>query len=95
MKLLAIIASAALLTGCASLCEKPEMIVKTEVIKMKIPEALMEVPAYSKNIDVETATQADVSKFIVETEKRMYELERKLEEIKKFNDAPVDKPEEK
>lgn len=91
MKLLGIIISAAMLTGCASVGQKPEMVVKTEVIKMKIPESLMEVPPYPKAIDIETATQADVSEFIAETEKRMYELERKLEEIKHFNDAPVDK----
>jgi hypothetical protein len=91
MKSLGIIFLTVLITGCAALDQKTPMVVKTEVIKMKIPESLMEVPPYPKKIDVETATQADVSKFIAETEKRMYELERKLEEIKKFNDVPVEK----
>ena len=90
MKLIGILILAALLTGCASLGQKPEIVIKTEVIKLKIPQSLMEIPPYPKGIDVESATQADVSKFIAESERRMYELERKLEAIKEFNDVTIE-----
>jgi len=90
MKLLGILISAALLTGCATIGQKPEIVIKTEVIKLKIPQSLVEIPPYPKAIDIETATQADVSKFIAETEKRMYELERKLEAIKEYDDVTTE-----
>lgn len=87
IRLLLIPATAILFTGCATTQPDcvPEIIVKKETVKVKVPEPLLVIPPYGEKLE-DGSTQKDVSKWVVDTEERMYQLERQLQAIKKFNE---------
>lgn len=66
----------------------PEVIIKTEVVKIKVPEQYLMLPAQVTPIsNWDKITQKDVARWIVETDSRVDELEAKLKAIKLFNDG--------
>lgn len=76
-----------ILSGCATLEQKP--IIETRITKIKIPSEFLVIPPYGKKIDIDSATQKDVSQWILDTEERMYILERNISKIKQFNEESV------
>lgn len=78
------------LVGCGSLpwTSRPP-IIETKVTKVKVPEEFLQIPDYNPDINLDTATQKEVSKWIVDTEQRMQRLERNLQNIKEFNEKSI------
>lgn len=78
------------LVGCGSLpwTSRPP-IIEAKVTKIKVPEEFLQIPDYNPDINLDTATQKEVSKWIVDTEQRMQRLERNLQNIKEFNEKSI------
>ena len=74
------------MTGCATNMTKCDPVVTVDykyVTKMP-PAELLTLPDKVAKLDTETATQADVAKFIVELDKRQRLLETKIIGIVEF-----------
>lgn len=80
----------ALLTGCATTSNVKEEcapIVKTQVVKFSIRDEFLTIPPKVDPIDLNTATQKDVAKWLNAREDRTKILELKLQEIKNLINA--------
>jgi len=88
-----ILLMASLLSGCELWQRKP--IIETRITKVTVPAEFLDVPVYGKKVDVETATQKEISQWILDTEERMYILERNLSKIKEFNEKSITEKEVK
>lgn len=77
-----------LLSGCNLWSTRPP-IIETKISKVKVPTEFLDIPPYGKKIDTETATQKEVSQWILDTEERMYILERNIFKIKEFNEKSI------
>jgi len=90
--ILLILASAFLLSGC-SFFEKntrpSDVVVKYEYVVRKAPDELYIVPPFVTKLDITTATQKDVAQWVTDNEARMQEIEAKLEQVRKFFEAPA------
>lgn len=77
------------LTAC-SICpekpSKPEVVIKTEVVKISVPKEFTDLPDSPAKINAETATQREVATWVNMTEDYMKKLEAKLWAIRKFSD---------
>lgn len=75
-----------LLVGCCAdpIIPEPRVIKETSYVVRIPPKDLMTVPDKVNKINVETATQADVAKFILDQYERMQKLENRVIEISKF-----------
>lgn len=76
------------LSGCELWQTRPP-IIETKVSKVKVPAEFLDVPSYGKKVDIETATQKEISQWILDTEERMQVLERNIAKIKEFNEKSV------
>lgn len=78
----------AALSGCATVDNTPKA--ETRILErleyvVKIPPAeLMEIPPQVPNIDVDTATQADIARWIIANEERIRVLENIIKDIATF-----------
>lgn len=77
------------LVACGSNPTKPQLITKDHYIVKEIPPEYFVIPAPLEKIDVDTATQKDVSLFIVNMDNRITELETKLIGAKKVQDENI------
>lgn len=77
---------ALLLTGCAHKPAPPitTTVTKVERIVVYPPAELLIIPPNDYPINVDKATQRDVSAWILKTEQRSRILETKLRELKRF-----------
>lgn len=77
-----------LISACAHdhSLQKPEKdVIKETVYIVKIPpKELLTIPANVPNINIDTATQTDVARWIISNEKRMLSLESMIVEIANF-----------
>ena len=88
-KLLTTLPLVALLAGCFATTkplEKPEVTIAERVeYVIKLPPAeLLELPPPPAPIDVDTATQADVARWVLANERWMQDMRNRLAEIAKF-----------
>lgn len=84
-----LLAVSLLLTGCFATTQdlpvqEPITVEKIVYITKVPPAELLSLPAPVKEIDVDAATQADVSEWIVENERVVNELKQKLIGIASF-----------
>lgn len=86
MKFLIILLSSLILVGCQTCPIQPEPVVitKTEYIVRKPPEKLLVLPEPVKDIDVDTASQAEVSSWLIDNEAYINELKDKFIGVSKF-----------
>lgn len=87
-KLILTIFALAALTGCATNPELPQAEIRiserVEYLVRIPPEELLTLPAEPAPINVDTATQADVARWLLKNEEYVRELKRRLIEIAKF-----------
>lgn len=87
MKKLMIIVALLTLSGC-TWPVKPDQstVVKYKYIVNTIPEEMLTVPSPTYKIDSVSATDKDASKWMIDSEKRYQEIEKKLKAIKTYQD---------
>jgi len=95
MKQLLAIIMAAMLAGCVTTQPETRLIPNVEYIVRIPPEELAKLPPEVANIDVDTATQADIASWIAQNEKRMNDLENLVIGIMKFLKDEQDKLDKK
>lgn len=88
MKKLILIA-ALILTGCASNEPLKEIVIKNNYIVRTAPQTLKTLPNYPELLNVETATQTDLAKWINNTQGYIYELESMISVLINFYEKPV------
>jgi hypothetical protein len=76
------------LVGCSTFTQK-EVLVQNVYVVRSASAAQKTIPPYNDPIDVSKATQIDLSKWIVASEKRTWELESLIAELIKFYEQPV------
>jgi hypothetical protein len=95
MRLLLPIILAGLLSACGHTRDvvKPEtvMVKQIEYVVKIPPKELLEIPAPVKDIDVDTAKQSDVARWLLANEERMKQLETMIIGIAKFFKTEQDK----
>lgn len=79
------------LTGCATQ-KQTEVLVKTQYIVRTAPTQLKTLPAYPAPINVETADQVALAKWINSTDGYIYDLESMITNLINFYEKPVDQP---
>lgn len=81
------------LVGCGTCPVKPEpsVIVETKFIVKTPDKKLLVLPEPVKNIDVDSATQAEASEWLLNKEAYTISLENRLKEIAKFLKDEQDK----
>ena len=92
-----IIILCAALSGCglfANIEPEQKLIVQREYIVRIPPVELMDIPPHVPNIDVDSAKQSDIARWIIDNENRMSVLENKIRGIAKFLRGEQDKLEE-
>lgn len=85
-----IISLCLLLTGCETFTKK-EVVVKTEYIVRSASNAQKELPPHPTPINIQSATQLELAQWIVETEKRMLDLESIIKRLIEFYEKPEEK----
>jgi len=74
-----------LLVGCQSMPAKDSPIfVKYKYIVMSVPDDLLEIPPPTYKIDPATVTDRDTGVWMVDSERRAIELEKKLRKIREY-----------
>lgn len=80
------------LSGCSALF-KPEVAqpvaIKYKYVITTVPSSMFEVPAPMYKIDVEKATDEEASQWMIDSEKRAQEIERRLLKVKEFIDLKI------
>lgn len=93
------LASLLFIAGCCTNPSRPSpepQVIRQIEYVVKVPSAdLMTLPAQAPNIDVDTAKQSDVAKWINAGEKRTRDLENRIIEIAKFLKSEQDALDEK
>jgi hypothetical protein len=86
--ILLIAVTSVFLTGCFGSFGKvkPELVTadRVEYVLRTPPAEFFTIPDQVKNIDLETAKQSDIARWVLATEKRVYELENKILGIASF-----------
>lgn len=78
--------STALLTGCAATPPLlPPVITQMQIVKVKVPEALLIIPPKVAPISLTGATQKNVAQWIIDNDLRQQIMEENLNAIKKNN----------
>lgn len=90
MKLVLSSLAIALLMGCAQQ-PKTEVVVRNEYIVRTAPDQLKKLPSYPEPIDVATADQVALARWINRTEGYLNELEAMIVNLISFYEAPVTK----
>ena len=93
MRLIPLFALTLLLSACAT--TEPTVLVKHQYIVRQASEAQKALPAMPAAIDVKTADQSTLAQWIVDTEKRMMELEAIIKRLIEFYERPVTEDEKK
>ena len=63
----------------------PPVIVKTEIVKVKVPEEFLIIPAAVPDIDLKTSTQKQVATWLTLMNGRTDELIKSIKAIEKYN----------
>jgi uncharacterized protein YcfL len=88
MKTLLSIFSCLILVGCGSTPKAPEptQVIKFKYVMYSIPNELLSIPSQVTRLDPLKATDKDVSLWILDSEKRSIEMEKKLKTIKRLQE---------
>jgi hypothetical protein len=90
MKKLLIAFMALSLSGCAHfLCKEPDQIVKYKYIVTTVPDDLLTIPAPIYKIDPTKATDKETGLWMIDSERRAIEIEKKLKQIKELQDKQL------
>jgi hypothetical protein len=93
--IIAAILAMSLFSGCSTFTRK-EVVVETKYVVRQASAAQKSLPPYPAGIDVKSANQLDLAKWITENEERQMRLERIIEELIKFYEkAPTKEETEK
>lgn len=92
MKTLASILILLSLVGCSTFTQKEVLVQNVYVVRSASSEQKT-IPPYTAPIDVSKATQIDLSKWIVSSEQRTWELEAIIAELIRFYEQPVSEAE--
>ena len=100
MKRVAALIFVLMLSGCYTMPHVPEPVEPKTVVKMEYvlripPKDLLAIPAEVPDLDVDTAKQSDVAKWISANEARTNRLEEMIRGIAKFLRGEQDKLEKK
>lgn len=92
MKTVLAILLATALTGCAGGAgwrQEPSVIVQYKTEYITIPEDHLVIPDDIPMVDLKTATQKTIAKWIADKEERSIEMEKKLRKIKELQDERI------
>jgi len=88
MKTILTILSCLILVGCGSSPKAPEptQVIKYKYVVYSVPNELLAIPSQVKKLDPLKATDKDVGLWILDSEKRSFEMEKKLKAIKSLQE---------
>lgn len=89
MKRLLALIPLVLLTACGTTVTQTEVVVQHNYIVRTASEEQKRLPAQPAPIDVTTANQTHLAEWIVQTEKRMMDLESIIRRLIEFYERPV------
>ena len=91
MKTIFIIFICFVLVGCNSTPKKepPTQIIKYKYVAYRIPPEILTIPAPVNRIDIKKATDKDVGLWIIDSERRTIEIEKRLKVIKSLQDKQM------
>lgn len=82
---------ALLLTGCEAMPTRDgPLFVKYKYVVISIPDDLLEIPPPTYKIDPSAATDRDASVWMIDSERRAVELEKRLKRIKAYQQKQQD-----
>lgn len=91
MKILFSLLLLSALSGCSLFAKKPDtvipepqVVIQREYVVRIPPAELLELPPQTKDVDVDSAKQSDVAKWIIANEIRIKALEQQIIAIAKF-----------
>ena len=88
MKILSALFLMLVITGCSTTHELPpveqKVAERVEYLVRVPPAELLELPVEPVAVDVDKASQADIARWLIENEKYVREIKRRLVEIAKF-----------
>lgn len=92
-----ILVLALFLTACGSMPQKPEpqVVVKKEYVVRTADNVLKVIPPVGPKIDPDKASQADLAKWIAETEEHRLKLEARIKTLIEFYEKPVEEKDKK
>ncbi len=85
------------LTACGSVPQKPEpqVVVKKEYVVRTADSSLKTLPPLPSKIDPDKATQADLARWIKDTEDHRLKLEARIGSLIEFYEKPVKEEDKK
>lgn len=87
-KLLSVLIVTGVLAGCSTTPPLvPPVTVRTEIVKVTVPETFLSDPPLVTPLNLKTATQKDVARWITEKDRVIDFYATNIEGIKQFNDA--------
>lgn len=91
MKTSLIITICLLMMGCSSITKKesPTQIVKYKYIAYTVPSELLTIPTPITRIDPKRVTDKDIGIWIIDSERRSIELEKRLKAIKTLQEKQL------
>ena len=92
MKMIAMMLCVGLLTGCSTLCptpKDPQVAVKYKYVVNQIPDDMFTIPGQPYTIDPDLATDKDAAEWMLTSEARYIEIEKKLKAIKDFQEKKL------
>jgi len=92
-----IIVLAVFLSACGTIPQKPEpqVVVKKEYVVRTADQSLKTLPAIGPKINPDTASQADLSRWIRDTEEHRLKLEARIITLIEFYEKPIDEKDKK
>lgn len=97
MKVVTTILLSLVLSGCAitDAFVRKEVVVETQYVVRKATDQQKMLPAQPSPIDVNTADQSALAEWIVQSERRMMDLESIIKRLVEFYEKPVTEEERK
>lgn len=94
MRALILVPMVLILSGFGSCQTKPDpsVVTRTEYVVRQAPDSMYKLPPQVTAIDVDTASQREVSIWITDSEERTLKLEQMLGALKIFFNQPVELP---
>jgi len=78
------------LVGCETTKPDTQVLIKKEYVVRTAPESLKSIPPYPAPIDVKTANQIDLAKWMLDNEKYLLSLESQIKSLIEFYEKPVE-----
>lgn len=87
-KLITAVAITFFLVGCNHIPQVPEtsVVTKYKYVVVTVPQDLLTVPPQITPIDAKTATDKDAAKWMLDSEARYLEIEKRLKSVKTYLD---------